>query len=56
MDWRATFGFDGEDISFSDVHDRYRVKMLELTDFTRIKQLNEALDAARQELGTGPSR
>lgn len=53
MDWRATFGFDGQDVSFSEVHDRYRAKMLEVTDFSRVRHLNEALEAARVELGTG---
>lgn len=56
MSWRKTFGFDGEDLSFDDVHQRYRYKMIEVADLERIQALNEALEAARRELGTGPPR
>jgi hypothetical protein len=54
--WRKTFGFDGEDLTFSDVHMRYRARMLQTTDFERIMELGAALEAARQELGTGRPR
>lgn len=55
-DWRTTLGFtDVEDLTFSEVHDRYRQLILAYTsplstdDF---KRLNGALDQARSELGT----
>lgn len=56
MDWRKTFRFGSEDVSFSEVHDRYRAEMLETSDFGRIQHLNSALDAARLELGSGPQK
>jgi hypothetical protein len=52
--WRKTLGFDGEDLSFPEVHDRYRQLMLswDPVDMDRLKALNTALEAARLELGT----
>lgn len=47
------FGFHEEDLSFSDVHNRYRARMIEVTDLERIQELNAALEAARRELGSG---
>lgn len=55
-DWRAIFGFwADEDLSFGEVHDRYRQKMLTFHSpigNDDLRRLNDALEAARAELGT----
>lgn len=52
--WREVFRFGDEDVSFAEVHDRYRQLMMSYTDIDleMIRELNTALDAARDELGT----
>lgn len=52
--WRAVFGFEGQDVTFGDVHKRYRQRMTSsLLDTEDLLRLSEALEAARKELGTG---
>ena len=50
-DWRSIFGIGAdEDLSFGEVHDRYRQKILtlELRNGTDdLRRLNEALEATR---------
>lgn len=55
-EWRVIFGFrKDEDLSFSEVHDRYRQKILTFASpigTDDLRRLNDALEAARAELGT----
>lgn len=53
-DWRSFFGFEEQEVSFEDVHMRYRRRMTSsLLDTQELLQLSEALEAARKELASG---
>ena len=53
--WRATLCFDDLSLpTFSAVHSRYRTLLLDRAssiDLSEIQQLDDALNAAREELG-----
>lgn len=55
-DWRSILGFTlDEDLSFGEVHDRYRQLLLAYTSplsADDLRRLSDALDSARAELGT----